>query len=258
MVHVDDLLWTGGPLIEEKMQEICKKLPKNEFRYCGREVKKDEHGVHVSCPSLVDRVRPIHLTVEQKKQKEAKANKNLKNQLRSVAGSLAWLARVCRPDLSYAVSHFQSNINQATHGDILFANSIVKIATQSKQKGITYPLKAFPFEEGMVVGIQDASFANDADVSGSGKRLGYRSQSGRLVCLAHESFQHEHVGHLLLLDWHSTCIRRVCRSTLQAETMSMIAGMEECEHFRLFCTVCVRPMAETSSPGRSKHRTGSR
>lgn len=40
VVHVDDLLWTGGSMIEERMQAICQKykfgkLSKNEFRYCG-------------------------------------------------------------------------------------------------------------------------------------------------------------------------------------------------------------------------------
>ena len=157
---------------------------------------------------------------------------HVKDQLRSIIGSLAWLARVCRPDLSYAVSYLQSNVSQATFSDVIFTNGIVKIARGSKDVGIRYLLKPFKFEENMIIGIQDASFANDADVSGSGKRLGLRSQSGRLMCLAHESYQHTHEGNLLLLDWHSTCIRRVCRSTLQAETLSMIAGLEECEHMR--------------------------
>ena len=118
-------------MIESKMQAICQKykfgkLSKNEFRYCGREVKKDSTGVHVSCPSLVDRVKPIYLSPEQKKMKDARAPDQIKEQLRSVIGSLAWLARVCRPDLSYAVSYLQSNVSQATYSDAI------------------YPLKAFP------------------------------------------------------------------------------------------------------------------
>ena len=50
VVHVDDLLWTGGKVINDK--------------YCGREIKKDDIGVHVSCPSLIDRVRPVYLSAE--------------------------------------------------------------------------------------------------------------------------------------------------------------------------------------------------
>lgn len=37
----------------------------------------------------------------------------------------------------------------------------------------------------------------------------------------------------MLLDWHSVTIKRVCRSTLQAEAMSLISGLEEAEHVRM-------------------------
>ena len=38
-------------------------------------------------------------------------------------------------------------------------------------------------------------------------------------------------GHIHLLEWKSQVIRRVCRSTLQAESLSMLAGYEECRAF---------------------------
>lgn len=65
VVHVDDLLWTGGAFVEEKMKKVCDiykfgKIMKNDFKYCGREIKKDSSGVHVTCPSLIDRVKPIY------------------------------------------------------------------------------------------------------------------------------------------------------------------------------------------------------
>ena len=237
VVHVDDLLWTGGPEIQDKMKEICAlyhfgKLSHNKFKYCGREVVKDEKGVHITCPNLVDRVRPIYLTVEQKQKKDTMIGDVVRGQLRSVVGSLAWLSRVCRPDLSYGVSYLQSNVTKATYEHVKFANNLLKIAKATTDVGIHYPLKAFKFEEGMLVGVQDASFANDSVLSDSGAPLGLRSQSGRLLCFAHRSFQHNHQGHLFLLDWHSTGIRRVCRSTLQAETMSLSLGLEQCEHMR--------------------------
>ena len=63
-VHVDDLLWTGGEY-EKKMDAIQAKynfgkVSVNKFTYCGREVLKDEREVHITCPSLMDRVRMIH------------------------------------------------------------------------------------------------------------------------------------------------------------------------------------------------------
>ena len=39
-------------------------------------------------------------------------------------------------------------------------------------------------------------------------------------------------GTVYPLEYMSNVLRRVCRSTLQAETLSMIQGHEEAEHFR--------------------------
>eukprot|EP00435_Cladocopium_sp_Y103_P035023 s1828_g9.t1 len=238
IVHVDDLLWTGGPIIEETMKQVCQhyrfgKIEKNNFKYCGREVRKDETGIHVTCPHLVDRVRPVHLTAGQRKDKDGKVTEEVRGQLRSVIGSLAWLVRVCRPDLAYAISKMQSDVHQATYKDVVYANSILNLAKTSRHVGSTYPLKAFKFEEAMVVGVSDASFSNDFDVSESGQKMGFRSQSGRLICLAHQSFHHNHKGTLMLMEWHSTPIKRVCRSTMQAETISLLHCSEETEHFRM-------------------------
>lgn len=40
------------------------------------------------------------------------------------------------------------------------------------------------------------------------------------------------VGHLFLVDWRSTVIRRVSRSTLQSETLSLVLGSDEAEQLR--------------------------
>lgn len=41
-------------------QDNFGKVSVNKFTYCGREVLKDEREVHITCPSLMDRVRTIH------------------------------------------------------------------------------------------------------------------------------------------------------------------------------------------------------
>lgn len=187
IVHGDDLLWTGGAEVERRMQEVCDvykfgKVEKNVFKYCGRDVVKDKDGIHITCPNLIDRVRPIYLTAEERKKKEAKITEVHRQQLRSIIGSLAWLARVCRPYLAYAVSKLQSNVHTATFEDIRYANTVIAIAHKTKTAGIHYPLQAFRFEDAVIIGLQDSSFANDG-INAEGKKLGFRSQSGRLLTI---------------------------------------------------------------------------
>lgn len=236
-MHVDDLIWTGQPLMETIMDKVCSefrfgKLQKDNFKYCGRNIVRDQKGIHIICSSLIDRVKPIFLTREQRLQKTERVPEYIKSQMRSIIGSLAWLGRVCRPDLSYAICKMQSSVHEATFDDACFTNSIVNIAMKTKNEGITYPRRAFPFNELSIISIHDASHAADYDVNTAGQKLGFRSQSGRLLCLGHSSFPSTLCGPLMLVDWHSTTIKRVCRSTLQSETLSLLSGSEDADHLR--------------------------
>ena len=142
----------------------------------------------------------IHLTPEEKKQPEMPVSEKLRGRLRGVIGSLAWLARVCRPDLSYAVCKLQSSAHTANINDVKYANKIVELAERDPNKGITYPSNVLKFEDAMIIAMQDASRAADFDMSGSGVKLGHRSQSGRLLCMASRDFKEKMGGVLVLLE----------------------------------------------------------
>ena len=47
-------------------------------------------------------------------------------QLRSVVGSLAWVARECRPQLTYGVNKLQSVCGTATLDDLRSANKLLQ------------------------------------------------------------------------------------------------------------------------------------
>ena len=237
VIHVDDMIWTGGDAINAVMDRVCQrfkfgKLETNRFRFCGREVSKTPDGVSITCPNLTDRVKPIYLKAEDRKNPTKPVTEEIRGQLRSIIGSLAWLARVCRPDLAYAVCRMQSTVHCAVMDDVRYANTIVKFAQRTKDKGLFYPSKCFEFENLMLVAVQDASHAADFDVSSSGNKMGHRSQSGRILFLADKDFKVTRRGVLLPVEWHSTVLKRVCRSTLQAETLSLLHGSEEADHYR--------------------------
>ncbi|CAE7702117.1 TY4B-J, partial [Symbiodinium sp. CCMP2456] len=84
----------------------------------------------------------------------------------------------------------------------------------------------------VIYSITDASHAADFDVSANGIPLGSRSQSGRILALGSRSLLDTGKGTLHIIEYHSNVLKRVCRSTLQAETLSLISGYEEAEHLR--------------------------
>ena len=105
--HVDDMLWATKPGYEDRVQQLLdrytiKTVELGTFRFCGREViEHSDFSVSVKCKDTTEIA-----------------------QLRSVVGSLAWVARQCRPQLSYGVNKLQSVCGTATLDDLRFANKL--------------------------------------------------------------------------------------------------------------------------------------
>ena len=219
--HVDDLLWSGGEAMSavmEKVQADLKfgSLDEGDFTYCGRKIAQESEGIRVTCPNTAAKVRAIAITGERRKQRDATATAQEISQLRSVLGSLNWVARVCRPDISYELSALQAVQKQACVQDLLDCNKLLRYVQETPDVGIYYKYGAVDVDRAVVLSITDASYANDNDVAGNGVPMGNRSQSGRLLCLANPEFLETGAGDVYLLQHHSNVLRRVCRSTLQA------------------------------------------
>ena len=151
-------------------------------------------------------------------------------QLRSVVGSLAWVARQGRPDVAYRVSYLQPAINGATVGLLRECNKVVDLARKQLEDVVLgFPrehLKTTDWRNVGIITVTDASFCNEK---------GFKSQQGRAHLLAKvERMKDEgaYIYHVLPLVFSSTTIKRVRRSTLQAKTSSLQSGIESGDKIR--------------------------
>ena len=78
--------------------------------------------------------------------------------LRSVTGSLAWVARQTRPDLGYRVSRLQSSISGATVAILHDANAVVQLAQQGIENKLIFPGEHLTWGEVGIITVTDASF----------------------------------------------------------------------------------------------------
>ena len=89
-----------------------------------------------------------------------------KTQMKSVAGSLAWVCRQCRPDLSYRVSRIQSASSNGTVAEIRDANQAVEYAIGTYDRGLVFKSGLLDWKTPgalMSLVVTDASHANESE-----------------------------------------------------------------------------------------------
>ena len=128
--HVDDLLFAHKPSGAKVIQEILGnfsvgKTEEGSFRYCGRRfTQHDDFTIEIDAEENRG-IKPI-LIDKSRKGTDVATEKELTS-LRSVTGSLAWVARYCRADLAYKVNELQRLCNpKATVSDLRLANKAVR------------------------------------------------------------------------------------------------------------------------------------
>ena len=136
-------------------------------------------------------------------------NEEEKHLYRSIVGQLNWLATQSRPDIAFNVCKLSAKLNQPIVQDVLDANKTLKkvnsVKVQLHYKKLKPPLQ--------LIGYCDASYANLPDGG---------SQGGHIVFLTDSDLN------AAPLTWRSRKLRRVCRSTLTAETMSLVETIDVC------------------------------
>ena len=84
--------------------------------------------------------------------------------MRSVIGSLGWIARQCHPELSYSVSKLQGVVSKATLKDLKETNGALDLTMNHAEDGIVFRSDAISWDDAIVVSVTDASFAQEVEI----------------------------------------------------------------------------------------------
>ena len=128
-----------------------------------------------------------------------------------MVGQIKWAMQGVRPDVAFDMIELSTKLKNGTIGDHRRASKCIK-----KLKSGTSSIRFSPLgheAEWKMVTFTDASHANLSDGVGS---------VGAHVVLLTDS-----QGNICPLNWKSNKIRRVVRSTLAAEMLSLVEGVED-------------------------------
>ena len=227
--RVDDFLWAsvdeGGSVIDRLLSRFeVGRREKNRLRFCGKQFDTSGHDVLID---VVDNTQKIkYIDIGPNRKASDLLTKGEERQLRSVVGSLSWIARQARPGILYRVSKLQASIKGATVAVLHDANKVLELALKGKDLKLRYFNGPFTFEKLGVLTASDASFAGET---------GSRPQQGRIhfLCPIEQLRDPECSEYdVFVIAFASTTIKRVCRATLQAETYALQNAQEAGDRIR--------------------------
>ena len=118
----------------------------NSFRYCGKQFDRSGNGdILVDTVDNTRKIKPI--SFDAKRSGTERITGDGITRLRSVTGSLAWIARQTRPDLAYRVSRLQSSIKNASIATLADANAVVQVTHKRDQVKLRFPRGHLKWDE---------------------------------------------------------------------------------------------------------------
>ena len=225
--HVDDLLWAGTEAMDAVRERIQQRFTfgsteHGPFRLCGRKITDEKEYFHMQCPESLAKVKPILIEGGRERSLTSEATEAERSQMRAVLGSLGWVARLCRPELCYMCSSLQGKQSKPTVEDLKNTNKLLSSAQKTKDNGIKFMKGKFRFETSF--------FCHSRMQAMRGKLKSTRMGRSRGILLLAD--RESDVAHIHILEWHSQTLKRVCRSTLQAEVLSSMLGSEAAQQVR--------------------------
>ena len=227
--HVDDFLWasteTGDAIMDRLLERFeVGRRERDRLRFCGKQF--DRAGSDVLLDVTDNTRRITYIDIAKSRKPSDPITQGEERQLRSVVGSLSWIARQGRPDILYKVSYLQSKVKGASVAILKEANKVLELALTGKDLKIRYKHGICEFMQLGVLTASDASFAAEP---------GMRSQQGRIHFLAPRKQLTDPSNcdfDVMLVSYSSTTIKRVCRATLQAETYALQNAQESGDRIR--------------------------
>src|ERR1700755_1664326 len=208
--HVDDFCFGGNKEFFEKIITGIKSRLRigteevSEFKYIGINIEEREEGVWLEQNKYIDDINiPESREFFGSREMEGKEL----TLYRSLVGQMNWISCQTRPDLSYYVSERSRYFRG---GKVEEMRKVINILKRAKNMRVGILLGKLKDRVEIEV-FTDASYGNSIDES---------PQIGYIVALK------DNEGNRSPIVWKSKCVRRVARSTIEAEAIGLIEGIE--------------------------------
>ena len=218
--HIDDFLHAGDHIFEECMAKLrdrflAGKLEVGQFKYVGFEITQNVDGIIIDQTGYVKELENAHVSPERRMQKLEMLNATESTTLRELVGRLNWAVQGSRPDMFFEMIELSTKLNKGAVSDLIRAVKAVK-RLKEEMAIVKIPKLDNPNNWRVII-YSDAAHANLCD--------GTSSMGAHLVLLVEND-------KCCPISWHAGKIKRVVRSTIAAETLSLLEAVENGMYIR--------------------------
>ncbi len=221
-VHVDDFIHAGTMEFNEKVITPLMnafqvgKNEKGSFMYTGFKINQSKYGIMLDQNAYVEKNLKVQpLEPSRARQKNSPLSEGELSDLRKMVGGINWVVRATRPDISFELIDLSTKFKKGTVDDLVRARKVIQHLKESECKIFFPKLDVASLE---ILVYTDASFGNIND--------GLGSVGGQLIFLKDKD------DNMSLIEWQANKVRRIVRSTLAAEALSLVDGLENAIYLR--------------------------
>ena len=204
--HVDDTITAGsGSVYEAAIAALRQSFPYRKWRigngeYCGVQYNQDPQTFNITYgqKEYSEHLRPINLTKDRLKNKDALASEKEVAALRAINGAANWISSQSRPDLAVQTSFSQQCFPDPKVYDLVFANQLVHRAKQNSDVEIT--VQSIPWSDIGIAFHSDAAFGN---------AKGHRTQAGYIAAFVDKNLSENQPSKWSPFAWKSFKLPRV-------------------------------------------------
>ena len=220
-VYVDDFLWAGSSIFQETVIKrlhdlfLIGSVSDGSFKYVGLNIEDMDQGITIDQMHYISTLKPMQINKQRFVGKNVEMADREKTEYRALLGQLNWVATHTRPDIAFDVCELSGTFNSATLADVPRLNKVIS-RLQSESMKLFFPVIGV-LKDCLLECYSDASLAN---LNGGG------SQGGFVI------FLRDREGRRCPILWQTKRIRRVVKSTLSAEALSLLEGAETSFYLR--------------------------
>ena len=227
--HIDDFLHAGTATFQSRIVDnltekfSAGKIKTTAFTYLGFEIEQKKPGIILQHCRYIDEISEVKVSQDRASYKRDNLTDREQTTLRKVVGRINWVTQGSRPDMAFDLIELSTKLKRGTIADLLQARKAIK-KLKSTDSAILFPALSQTVDKWSICVYSDAAHANICD--------------GTCSVGAHIVFLADQLNKCCPLHWQANKIKRIVRSTLAAETLSLLDGLDSaCYLQKLFSEI---------------------